>query len=68
MSFPRKIFFFCHSRESGNDIVVAGGDIAGGARKKLEKKLGRSIVSKNNFKKLSERKKNVKNLGRHTSR
>lgn len=30
----------------------AGGDIAGGARKKLEKRLGRSIVSKNNFKKL----------------
>lgn len=28
-----------------------GGDIAGGARKKLEKRLGRSIVSKNNFKK-----------------
>jgi hypothetical protein len=27
----------------------AGGDIAGGARKKLEKRLGRSIVSKKNF-------------------
>ncbi len=27
----------------------AGGDIAGGARKKLEKRLGRSIVSKRNF-------------------
>ena len=27
----------------------AGGDIAGGARKNLEKKLGRSIVSKKNF-------------------
>jgi len=27
----------------------AGGDIAGGARKKLEKRLGRSIVNKNNF-------------------
>lgn len=27
----------------------AGGDIAGGARKKLEKKLGRSIVSKQNY-------------------
>ncbi len=27
----------------------AGGDIAGGARKKLEKRLGRSIISKNNF-------------------
>ncbi|KKS28421.1 MAG: Prophage antirepressor [Parcubacteria group bacterium GW2011_GWC2_42_11] len=29
----------------------AGGDIAGGARKKLEKRLKHSIVSKNNFKK-----------------
>lgn len=27
----------------------AGGDIAGGARKRLEKRLGRSIVTKNNF-------------------
>src|SRR3989338_2292275 len=27
----------------------AGGDIAGGARKKLEKRLGRSVVSKKNF-------------------
>jgi len=27
----------------------AGGNIAGGARRKLEKRLGRSIVSKNNF-------------------
>ena len=35
----------------------AGGDIAGGARKNLEKRLGRSIVSKGNFKKLPERKK-----------
>jgi hypothetical protein len=34
----------------------AGGDIAGGARRKLEKKLGRSVVSKNNFKKLKNRK------------
>ena len=34
----------------------AGGDIAGGARRKLEKRLGRSIVSKNNFKKLRNRK------------
>jgi hypothetical protein len=31
----------------------AGGDIAGGARKKLEKRLGRSVVSKNNFKALN---------------
>lgn len=34
----------------------AGGDIAGGARKKLEKRLGRSIVSKNNFLKSPENK------------
>ena len=34
----------------------AGGDIAGGARKKLEKKLGRSVVSKKNFLKNTERK------------
>jgi DNA-damage-inducible protein D len=34
-----------------------GGKIAGNARKELEKELGRSIVSKNNFKRLSERKK-----------
>ena len=33
-----------------------GGDIAGGARKKLEKRLGCSIVSKNNFKALSQKK------------
>ena len=32
----------------------AGGDIAGGARKKLEKRLGRSVVSKNNFKSLAK--------------
>jgi hypothetical protein len=38
----------------------AGGDIAGGAREKLEKKLGRSVVSKNNFKSLSDEKR--KNL------
>ncbi len=32
----------------------AGGDIAGGARKKLEKRLGRSVVTKKNFLKKSE--------------
>ena len=32
----------------------AGGDIAGGARKKLEERLGRSVVTKKNF---------LKNLG-----
>lgn len=35
----------------------AGGDIAGGARKKLEKRLGRSVVSKKNFLNTSEKKK-----------
>jgi DNA-damage-inducible protein D len=34
----------------------AGGDIAGVARKKLEKRLGRSVVSGKNFKSLKERK------------
>ncbi len=37
----------------------AGGDIAGGARKKLEKRLGRSIVSKNNYLKTLEGKKRL---------
>ncbi len=36
--------------------AAAGGDIAGGARKKLEKRLGRSIVSKKNFLGMSKRK------------
>ncbi|KKU22924.1 MAG: Prophage antirepressor, partial [Microgenomates group bacterium GW2011_GWA1_46_15] len=35
----------------------AGGNIAGGARKQLEKRLGRSIVSKRNYLKHSEYKK-----------
>lgn len=34
-----------------------GGKIAGNARKELEKELGRSVVSKRNFKKLGEKKK-----------
>ncbi|TSC84566.1 MAG: hypothetical protein G01um101417_97 [Parcubacteria group bacterium Gr01-1014_17] len=37
----------------------AGGDIAGGARKKLEKRLGRSVVSKKNFLKNPEGKKRL---------
>ena len=37
--------------------AVAGGAIAGGARKKLEKRLGKSIVSKNNYLKRQENKK-----------
>lgn len=38
----------------------AGGDIAGGARKKLEKKLGRSIISKENYLKEPESRKRLK--------
>ncbi len=36
--------------------AMAGGAIAGGARKQLEKRLGKSIVSKKNFKKTNIRK------------
>ena len=38
----------------------AGGDIAGGARKKLETRLGRSVVSKKNFLQKPEDKKRLK--------
>lgn len=38
----------------------AGGDIAGGARKKLEKRLGRSVVSKKNFLNKPESQKKLK--------
>ena len=44
-----------HRNENSKGVVKlksdakAGGDIAGGARKKLEKRLGRSIVTKRNF-------------------
>jgi hypothetical protein len=38
----------------------AGGDIAGGARKKLEKRLGRSIVSKENYLREPESRKKIK--------
>jgi hypothetical protein len=34
------------------DDAISGGQIAGNARKELEKKLGRSVVTKRNFKKL----------------
>ncbi|MCI2424841.1 Bro-N domain-containing protein [Candidatus Acetothermia bacterium] len=37
-----------------------GGDIAGGARKKLEKRLGRSVVSKENYLKSQEERKKLK--------
>jgi len=38
-----------HGVEKLKDDAQAGGDIAGGARKQLEKKLGRPIVSKKNY-------------------
>lgn len=38
------------------DDAKIGGSIAGGARKQLEKKLGRSVVTKNNFKQIKESK------------
>ncbi|MBI3273818.1 MAG: Bro-N domain-containing protein [Candidatus Colwellbacteria bacterium] len=40
----------------------AGGDIAGGARKKLEQRLGRSVVTKKNYLKNPEGKKRLKNI------
>jgi DNA-damage-inducible protein D len=42
------------------DDAKAGGDIAGGARKQLEKRLGKSIVSKKNYLKNPENKKLLK--------
>jgi len=39
--------------------AIAGGDIAGNARKQLEKRIGRTIVSKNNYLKKAE---GIKNL------
>lgn len=38
-----------HGMEKLADDAQAGGEIAGGARKKLEERLGRSVVSKKNF-------------------
>ncbi|MFH1536982.1 MAG: Bro-N domain-containing protein [Patescibacteria group bacterium] len=56
-----------HRNENSKGVVKlkadakAGGDIAGGARKKLEKRLKRSIVSKKNFLPKNKRKKIGKN-------
>ncbi len=47
-----------HGVQKLKSDAKAGGDIAGGARKKLEQRLGHSIVSKNNF--LSSKQKRVK--------
>lgn len=41
-------------------FILAGGDIAGGAPKKLEERLGRPIVTKENFLKSAEGKKSLK--------
>ena len=55
-----------HRTENSKGVVKlkadakAGGDIAGGARKNLEKRLGRPIVSKKNFLKNPEDKKRLK--------
>ncbi|MDO8716040.1 MAG: Bro-N domain-containing protein [Dehalococcoidales bacterium] len=38
----------------------AGGDIAGGARQKLEKRLGRSVINKQNFLHNDEKRKSIK--------
>lgn len=54
-----------HRTENSKGIVKlrgdakAGGDIAGGARKKLEKRLGHSVVTKKNFLKKPEDKKRL---------
>ncbi|MFH1947021.1 MAG: Bro-N domain-containing protein [Candidatus Magasanikbacteria bacterium] len=45
--------------EKLQEDAKAGGDIAGGARKKLEKKLGRSVVSNKNYLTSSEDKKKL---------
>ena len=55
-----------HRTEDSNGIAKlqkdakAGGDIAGGARRKLEKKLRKSIVSKENYLKKPESQKRLK--------
>ena len=48
---------FSENRKVARD----GGSIAGGARKKLENKLGRSVISNKNFLKNKEDKKRLKN-------
>ncbi len=56
-----------HRTEDSRGVVKlrsdakAGGDIAGGARNKLEERLGRSVVTKKNFLKHAEHKKHLGN-------
>lgn len=45
----------------------AGGDIAGGARRKLEKRLGRSLVSRKNYLVIEQSKRQTINLTRRVS-
>ena len=55
-----------HKKENSKGILKlkadakTGGDIAGGARKKLEKRLGRSVITKQNFLKDKQSKKLLK--------
>lgn len=55
-----------HRTENSKGVAMlksdakAGGDIAGGARKKLEKRLGRSVVTKKNFLKSPKKRRNKK--------
>jgi len=55
-----------HKKEDSKGILKlkadakTGGDIAGGARKKLEKRLGRSVITKQNFLKNKQSKKLLK--------
>ncbi len=51
------IFRIIQSIPSSKADANAGGDIAGGARKKLEERLGRTIVSKENYLPNKEKKK-----------
>ena len=59
-----------HRAEDSKGVVKlkadakAGGDIAGGARKQLEKRLGKSIVSKKNYLKKPENKKLLDNINK----
>ena len=59
-----------HRAEDSKGVVKlkadakAGGDIAGGARKQLEKRLGKSIVFKKNYLKKPENKKLLDNINK----
>jgi hypothetical protein len=55
-----EVVTFCHGLKLEASDGKAGGNIAGGARKKLEKRLGRSIVSKKNYLKTAENRKKLR--------